>query len=404
MGINSSKMATQQLPLSLLQRAWLRLAIIWLVVWLGSYFLLLSVFPAAWQWLLLSGLVLIYCLWLLRQELPLNHRPHETSLLPTFGPGNQLSLFRALVIGLLAGFLLLPRPPESLAWIIALLYTAAAIADWVDGYVARRTNHVTLLGQKLDMEFDGLGVAVVSLLAVAYGQLPAWFLFVGLARYLFLFGVWWRRRNDKPIGDLPPSVHRRVMAGMLMGMMTVVLWPIVPPEMATIGGAVVAVPVLLGFIRDWLFTAGYLDSDNPVYRRIQRFLYLSMARWFPPIWRLLLVISMLLIMQAVQPWYRPQAWLELLLSWHVPLPELLAAILSMTAVCATILVFLGFIGRLGAILLLFPIGFDIATRGLIGSNGLALICSMCIALLGTGLLSLWQPENKLIVQRRGGSD
>ena len=76
-------------------------------------------------------------------------------------------------------FLLLPSPPEPLAWIIALLYTAASIADWIDGYAARRVDQVTVLGQQLDIEFDGLGVAVVSLLAVRYGQLPIWFLSIG---------------------------------------------------------------------------------------------------------------------------------------------------------------------------------------------------------------------------------
>jgi CDP-diacylglycerol---glycerol-3-phosphate 3-phosphatidyltransferase len=225
-----------------------------------------------------------------------------------------------------------------------------------------------------------------------------------LARYLFLLGMWWRRRAGKSCYDIPPSVHRRIMAGMLMGMMTVVLWPIVPAEMATIGGTMIAVPVLLGFTRDWLFTAGHLQSENPTYGRIQGLFYLTMARLFPPIWRLLLAISMLLILQAALPWYRPQAWLELLLSWHVPLPEVLATLLSSTAVIGTILVLLGFIGRLGAIMLLFPIGFDIATRGLVQANTLALVCAMCIALLGTGLLSLWQPEDAFIVQRRGGRD
>jgi CDP-diacylglycerol--glycerol-3-phosphate 3-phosphatidyltransferase len=369
-----------------------------------AYFLLSQVFSAAWPWLPLSGIVLAYCLWVLRHNLPSNHGLTDRVLFPNLGPGNHLSLFRALVIGLLAGFLLLPIPPEPLVWIIALLYTAASIADGVDGYVARRTEQVTVLGQQLDIEFDGLGVAVVSLLAIHFGQLPWWFLSVGLARYLFIFGIWWRRRQGKPCYDLPPSVHRRIMAGMLMGMMTVVLWPIVPAEMATLGAVVFAIPILLGFTRDWLFTAGYLQTNNQVYLRLQRTLYLLMARGFPPLWRLLLAFSIVIILRSAQPWYRPQAWLGLLLSWHVPWPELLASALSITAVAGTLMVLLGLIGRLGAIILLFPIGFDIATRGLLWTNGLALVCTLCIALLGTGLASLWQPEEAFVAQRRGGRE
>ena len=160
---------------------------------------------------------------MLRRGLTNNHRLGELKLFPILGPGNHLSMFRALVIGLLAGFLLLPAPSDSLGWIIALFYTMASVADWIDGFIARRADQVTLLGQQLDMEFDGLSVAVVSLLAVHYGQLPIWFLSIGLARYLFLFGLWWRKRHGKPCYEIPPSVHRRVTAGMLMGMMTVVL-------------------------------------------------------------------------------------------------------------------------------------------------------------------------------------
>jgi len=173
--------------------------------------------------------------------------------------------------------------------------------------------------------------------------------------------------------------------------------------MATIAAVVFAIPVLLGFIRDWLFTAGHLRANNQLYIRIQYSLYFIMARLLPPLWRLLLALTMALILQAVQPWIRPQAWLELLLSWHVPWPELLASALSISAVIGIIMVLLGFMGRFGAIVLLFPIGFDMATRGLVWFNTIALICALSIAMLGTGPFSLWRPEDSLINHRRGGS-
>jgi CDP-diacylglycerol--glycerol-3-phosphate 3-phosphatidyltransferase len=310
-------------------------------------------------------------------------------------------MLRGLFIGLLAGFLFAPRPVEPLAWLIAFLYTAASIADWLDGYVARRTNHATVLGQRLDMEFDGLGVVIVSLLAIGYGQLPIWFLSVGLARYLFVFGLWWRRRAVRPVYGIPPSIHRRIMAGMLMGFMTVVLWPIVPAAMATVAGFIITIPVLLGFSRDWLFASGRLQACNPAYRRIQYTLYVLVARWLPLIWRPLLFLTMLQILLAATPWYQPHLWLDLLASWHVPVPAALATMLSVTALLGMFLGLFGVSGRIAAIALFFPIGFDIATRGLLWPNGLALICALCIALFGTGRLSLWQPEEILLTRRSG---
>ncbi len=378
------------------------LALAWLIIWLASYRLLLPVWPTALRWLVLSGLSLAYGLWILWRALPLNFRTGETTLLPTLGWGNHLSLLRALIIGLLAGFLFSSKPAMPLAWIIALLYTAASIADWLDGYAARKTNHVTKLGQRLDMEFDGLGVVIVSLLAIGFGQLPIWFLSVALARYLFVFGLWWRQRSGRPVCDIPPSVHRRIMAGMLMGMMTVVLWPILPVQMATLSGLVMAVPILLGFCRDWLFASGRLNLKNELYRQLQRRLYVIMALWLPPLWRLLVLLAMFTIMQQAAPWYLPQAWLDLLTSWHFPQAGAAAGMLVALAVLGTLFVLLGFVGRLGVILLLFPIGFDIATRGLLWENGLALIAALWIALLGSGYFSLWQPEEAW-VNRRSGS-
>jgi CDP-diacylglycerol--glycerol-3-phosphate 3-phosphatidyltransferase len=393
-----------QSPLSKLRRNWLRLALIWLFVWLISYRLLLPVWSNSLRWLILSGLALGYGLRILWRDLALNHRLGESLLFSTLGWGNHLSMLRGLIIGLLAGFLFSPVPVAPLAWLIALLYTAASVADWLDGYVARKTNHVTELGQRLDMEFDAMGVAIVSLLAIGYGQLPPWFLIVALARYLFVFGLWWRRRAPRPVYEIPPSDHRRIMAGMMMGMMTVVLWPIVPAAMATIAGFVIATPVLLGFWRDWLFASGRLDSENETYRRLQHRLYVIMALWFPPFWRLILTVGMLHILQQVTPWHRPQAWLELLASWHVPLPAVAAMALSVTAVVGTLFVLFGFMGRLGAVFLFLPIGFDIATRGLFWDNGVALVCALCIALLGSGRFSLWQPEDAFVSQRRGAKE
>ena len=251
-----------------LRRSWLRLALTWPVVWAIGYRLLASNWPYANRWLLLSGLTLAYCLWLLWRFLPNNHRVGETAVLPTLGLGNRLTLLRGLGIGLLAGFLFSPWPQGVLAWVIALLYTAVSIADYFDGYIARKTNHATVLGSRLDMEFDGLGVLVVSLLAIGYGQLPWWFLSIGLARYLFVWGLWWRDRRGLPIFDIPPSVQRRILAGAQMGLLTVVLWPIVPAPMAIIGGTIVAVPTLFGFGRDYAIAAGWLDPANRTYNRL----------------------------------------------------------------------------------------------------------------------------------------
>jgi hypothetical protein len=150
-----------------------------------------------------------------------------------------------------------------------------------------------------------------------------------------------------------------------------------------------------------LFASGLLNDKNKSYRQLQHRLYIIMALWLPPLWRLMLAVSMVHIMWQATPWYQPLAWLDLLLSWHVPLANLISTLLAVLAVFGTLSILLGFVGRFGAIILFFPIGFDIATRGLLWDNALALVCALCIALLGSGRFSLWQPEEALFTQRHG---
>lgn len=387
--------------MSSLQRTWLLVAALWLAAWLAFYTLLRPTWPYSGRWLALSGLILAYELWTLWRNLPANHRPGESALLPSLGPGNALSLLRGLCIGLLAGFLFGPWPPGALAWVIVLLYTITDVADFFDGYVARRAGHVTELGGVLDMEFDGLGTLIVILLAVSFGQLPPWYLLLGLARYLFLVGLWLRRRLGRSIAPLPPSAHRRVFAGFQMGFLSVVLWPIMPQPMATVAGALFAMATGLGFLRDWLAVSGALDPAAPGFGRLQGVLYRLFGVWLPPLWRLLLVVAIAAVLRTGWP-LPPLAWRELLAGWGVPAAGVVAGLAATVAVIGGALVGLGVLPRLLSVALAVPIGFDIAARGLRWDNGLALVATIFIQLLGPGRFALWSVEERFVFHRLGG--
>ncbi len=173
-----------------------------------SYALLRSIGLAepAWRWVAPVALAMGFTLTVLRRGLPDNRRRGETALFPRLGLANAVTLLRGCLLGILAGFLLFPRPAGGLAWLPVLVYTAAALTDFVDGFLARVTNQPTLLGERLDIELDSLGALLAVSLAVAYGQLPAWALLMGLARYLFVGGLAWRAWRGLPVYDLPSSV------------------------------------------------------------------------------------------------------------------------------------------------------------------------------------------------------
>lgn len=389
------------MSLSLLRRAWLRVALLWLTTWLGFYALLRPAWTLSGRWLVLSGVVLAFELALLWRNLPANHRPGETALMPSLGPGNRLSLVRGLCIGLMAGFLFGPWPPGPLAWVLVLLYTVTDIADFFDGYLARRAGHVTELGGLLDMEYDGLGTLIVILLAVSFGQLPVWYLALGLARYLFVFGLWLRRRLGRPIYEMPPSAHRRVFAGSQMGFLSVVLWPILPQPMALIAGTLFAAATGLGFLRDWLSVSGAIDPAGSGYRRAQAATYRFFAVRLPLFWRLALVAAMGSILLAGWPW-PPEAWLSLVTGWGLPAPVVWAGLVTLLALIAAPLVGLGVLARLLSVALAVPVGFDIAGRGLQWDNALALIATVFLQLLGPGPFALWPAEERFMFRRLGG--
>ncbi|MBK7917566.1 MAG: CDP-alcohol phosphatidyltransferase family protein [Chloroflexi bacterium] len=371
---------------------------LWLVAGVGLWLVWPEYAP---RWALLSGLMLAYVLTLFWRNLPANHRQGETAVLPTLGLGNSLTLYRGLATALLTGFILSPWPGGFLAWIPAILYMTADIADYLDGYAARVAHHATRLGEILDMEYDGLSVLIVTLLAVWFGQLPLWYLPLGLARYLFVFGLWLRARRGLPIDDMPPSVHRRIFAGFQMGFLSAVLWPIVPPAGATIAGTVFGAATAVSFLRDWLTAVGWLDPQSAVYKQWQRQVVVATTHWLPLLLRLLLAESLAVVVLAMPSWWPPLEWVELLTAWGLPGVVALADLSLLLLVVGGTAVALGILGRTISFLLVFPVGFDMLTHGLTWTNGTALACAAAIMLLGTGVWSLWQPEERWMVKRAG---
>jgi CDP-diacylglycerol---glycerol-3-phosphate 3-phosphatidyltransferase len=75
-------------------------------------------------------------------------------------------------------------------WLTLSFFLAAAWTDWLDGYLARRLNQETELGKFLDPLVDKLLVLGPMMSLVAIGKLPAWGVFIIVARDLVISG--WR--------------------------------------------------------------------------------------------------------------------------------------------------------------------------------------------------------------------
>jgi len=100
---------------------------------------------------------------------------------------NLLTLGRIACIPLLVALLLMEGRPSSFC--AALVFSLAAITDWLDGYLARKWQVVTVLGKFLDPLADKLIVMAALIMLIPHGRVPAWAVFVLLAREIFITGL-----------------------------------------------------------------------------------------------------------------------------------------------------------------------------------------------------------------------
>jgi CDP-diacylglycerol---glycerol-3-phosphate 3-phosphatidyltransferase len=380
---------------------WLATAVFALLLLGGGYTLLHPVWPYAGRWLGVATAVIGYQIAWLWHNLCHNRHSQSGALLPILGLGNTISIGRGLLLGLLAGFLFSPRPAGPLAWLPALLYTVAALADIIDGYAARRTHITTELGARLDIALDGQGLLIVIGLAVWYGLLPGWYLLLALARYGWLAGIWLRERWGWPVHNLPPSVHRRTLAGLQMGFLSVVLWPILPPAGTQVAGWLMGGPLLLSFTRDWLLVIGRINPTDPAYRRVQAALYRLFGRWLPFLLRLALGLTVPLWLWLCYGTLVPPDWVTLFIAWGIPGAAMVAGGTAVLTLVAALCLGLGILTRFATWPLFWALTADILAQGLYLTSALLLAGSLYSLQFGPGCWPLWAKEEAFFLGRAG---
>ena len=92
----------------------------------------------------------------------------------------------------------LQNPTAQARWICLAIFLVAAGTDWLDGYLARKLNQVSDLGKFLDPLVDKLLVLGPLLALIELGQIPAWGVFLILARELAIAG--WRVSKPRITG------------------------------------------------------------------------------------------------------------------------------------------------------------------------------------------------------------
>lgn len=100
---------------------------------------------------------------------------------------NILTLARIAAVPVIV-VLMMFESQQNCFWASAV-FSLAAITDWLDGYLARKWQVVTVLGKFLDPLADKLVVMAALIMLIPLDRVPAWAVFVILAREMIVTGL-----------------------------------------------------------------------------------------------------------------------------------------------------------------------------------------------------------------------
>jgi len=107
-----------------------------------------------------------------------------SNLKPAGGYANLLTLLRYILI-----LLIVAISPVWPLWSIGCLLIITVMLDGVDGYLARKLNHVTKFGALFDLETDALFIAVTGMMLYHRHIAGEWLLPAMYMRYFYVFVI-----------------------------------------------------------------------------------------------------------------------------------------------------------------------------------------------------------------------
>jgi phosphatidylglycerophosphate synthase len=162
---------------------------------------------------------------------------------------NRITLLRAMLVAGAAALAAdaFPDAHRHTSALVAVA-TVALVLDAVDGFVARRTDAVSPLGGRFDMEVDAFLIAVLSVYATSI--VGFWVLSIGAARYVYgatgSLLPWLRI-------PAPPRYWRKVVAAVQGVVLTVVAAQLLPMTVAVVATGIALALLAESFGRDvWL--------------------------------------------------------------------------------------------------------------------------------------------------------
>ena len=98
-----------------------------------------------------------------------------------------MTLFRVIAVPIIVLLMLFPN--RVCTFLAAIFFSAAAITDYLDGYIARTRGLVSNLGKVMDPVADKLLVSSAFIMLTALGWVPSWVVCIIIGREIAVTGL-----------------------------------------------------------------------------------------------------------------------------------------------------------------------------------------------------------------------
>ncbi len=98
-----------------------------------------------------------------------------------------MTLFRVIAVPIIV--ILMMFPNRACTFVAAILFSVAAITDYLDGYIARTRGLVSTLGKVMDPVADKLLVSSAFIMLTALGWVPSWIVCIIIGREIAVTGL-----------------------------------------------------------------------------------------------------------------------------------------------------------------------------------------------------------------------
>lgn len=349
----------------------------------AAFLFTLRIWPLefALQWLLQALAVLSFVTLRLHRHLVESHFPGCSRPVPSLGLATRITLARGWGVSCLAGLIFLPEAaiyggPVWMPHAPGLLYLTIGCADFLDGFLARSTGTESALGARLDMEMDALGLLVATCLGIWLERLPLFYFMVGASYYLFRFAIRHRLRAGRVVLPLKDRPTARIMAGLNMGFVGAALLPIFAPPVLRLAAVCFSMPLLLGFLWDWLLVTGRLSEDRA--DRMQRRVS-SAGEYLGLMMRMAVLVLGPMVVKTLAPSQGIMATAAEALLW--------------------VMIVIGWMGRAASLVASCWVAQRASSCNIDPLVLVTLSALLVVTLLGTGHGSLWKPEDACLSRK-----